>query len=278
MTQKEHTGFDSIFHLRDFLAEFGSRRIFLVTGKESYSACGAEAYLHDLLRNYKVWRFYDFAVNPRIEDIDRGINTFIAAECDVLVAVGGGSVIDMAKTINFLAAHPLTLDGYRVRPGAREGTLRPLIAIPTTSGSGSEATHFSVVYVGQQKHSIADERMLPAVAIVDPKLTMSLPKYTTAVSGLDALSQAVESYWSIHSTNESRRFARGAVKSIVANLHLAVNNPTADSRLRMAEAAHLAGKAINTTRTSAAHSISYPLTSYYGIPHGHAVGWGGAAD
>jgi alcohol dehydrogenase class IV len=114
--------------------------------------------------------------------------------------------------------------------------------------------------------------MLPRIAIVDANLTMSLPKYTTAVSGLDALSQAVESYWSIHSTTDSKQFASDAIELITANLPVTVKNPDADSRGRMAEAAHLAGKAINITKTTAAHSISYPLTSYFGIPHGQAVG------
>ncbi|MCK4784318.1 MAG: iron-containing alcohol dehydrogenase, partial [Desulfobacteraceae bacterium] len=107
---------------------------------------------------------------------------------------------------------------------------------------------------------------------VDAKLTMSLPVYTTAVSGLDAFSQAVESYWSIHSTYQSKQFASDAIKLTMGNLPSAVNNPTAEARLKMAKAAHLAGKAINITRTTAAHSISYPLTSHFGVSHGQAVG------
>lgn len=271
MTQKEYVGLGSIACLREVLAECGSRRIFLITGKRSYSACGAQACLAKLLKGYEVHQFYEFAVNPKIEDIDRGIDVFTAAQYDTVIAVGGGSVIDMAKMINFLSAYPLTLGGYEIKTRASGATVRPLIAIPTTSGSGSEATHFAVVYVGKRKHSIADKRMLAQVAIVDANLTMSMPKYTTAVSGLDALSQAVESYWSIHSTSESKQFASDAIKLTVANIRAVVKNPTADSRLKMAEAAHLAGKAINITKTTAAHSISYPLTSYFGISHGHAV-------
>lgn len=272
MTQKEYIGPDSILCLREVLAKFGSRRIFLITGKTSYSASGAKAYLGNLLNNYEVRRFCEFAVNPKIEDIDHGIDVFRASQCDTIIAVGGGSVIDMAKAIDFLAAHPSTVGEYKLRSRGSEATVRPLVAIPTTSGSGSEATRFATMYVGKQKHSIVDERILPAVVIVDANLTMSMSRYTTAVSGLDAMGQAIESYWSIHSTSGSKEFAGNAIELIVANLPVAVKNPTVDSRIKMAEAAHLAGKAINITKTTAAHSISYPLTAYFGIPHGHAVG------
>lgn len=272
MKQKEYIGSGSILCLRGVLAEYDARKIFLVTGKKSYSACGAKAHLDNILKDYKVYRFCEFTVNPKVEDIERGINIFRTAEYDMVIAVGGGSTIDMAKAINFLAVHSLALGGYKIGMEASDRTIRPLIAIPTTSGSGSEATHFAVVYAGRQKYSIADERMLPKVAIIDADLTESLPRYTTAVSGVDALSQAVESYWSIHSTSHSKRFAGDAIKSIVGNLPVAVNNPSSDSRGKMAEAAHLAGKAINITSTTAAHSISYPLTSHFAIPHGHAVG------
>lgn len=272
VTQKEYVGFDSIVNLRDVLAEYGSKKIFLVTGNLSYSECGAEAYLNDLLKTYEVHRFCDFAPNPKIEDVDYGISEFRATECDTVIAVGGGSSIDMAKAINFLAANPLNVDGYKIRSKPSDAKIKLLIAIPTTSGSGSEATHFAVVYVGRQKYSIADESILPAVTIVDANLTKSMPKYLTAVSGLDALTQAVESYWSIYSTGESKRLAGKAIKLVFGNLSKAVNNPDDDSRLEMAEGAHLAGKAINITKTTAAHSISYPLAAYFGIPHGQAAG------
>jgi alcohol dehydrogenase class IV len=272
VTQKEYIGFDSIFRLREVLAELSSKRIFLVTGKGSYSACGAEARLDNLLKDYEVRRFCEFTVNPKIEDIERGINIFKAAECDTVIAVGGGSTIDMAKAINFLATHRLTFGEYEVGINASEATGEPLIAIPTTAGSGSEATRFAVVYTNREKFSVDGKQLLPDVVIVDAGLTMSLPARITAVSGIDALSQAIESYWCIHSTNESKSYARKSIELILSNLVTAVNNPTKFSRQAMAQAAHLSGKAINITRTTAAHSVSYPLTLYFGIPHGQAVG------
>jgi len=272
VTQKEYIGFDSIFRLRKVLAELGSKRIFLVTGKGSYSACGAEASLGNLLKDYDVRRFCGFTVNPKIEDIERGIDIFRASGSDTVIAVGGGSTIDTAKAINFLATHRLTFGGYEAGINAPEATGKPLIAIPTTAGSGSEATRFAVVYTNREKFSLDDKHLLPEVAIVDARLTMSLPARITAASGIDALSQAVESYWCIHSNDESKSYARKSIKLILSNLVTAVKNPAKSSRQAMAQSAHLSGKAINITRTTAAHSISYPLTLYFGIPHGQAVG------
>ena len=272
MTQKEYIGFDSILCIKEVLAELKSKKIFLVTGHRSYAASGAKAHFDRLEKSYELCQFSEFAVNPRIEDVVRGIDVFRSAGGDTIIAVGGGSVIDMAKAINYLSVYPSTLNGYRLQVGEPDAVIRPVIAVPTTAGSGSEATSFAVVYTGRRKHSLADESILPSAAIVDAGLTMSLPKHVTAVSGLDAFSQAVESFWSIHSTIESKRFASAAIKLIITNLAAAVNNPTADSRIKMSNAAHLAGKAINITRTTAAHSISYPMTSYFGIDHGQAVG------
>ncbi len=271
MTQKEYIGTRSIFCLGEVLSEFGSKKIFLVTGKKSFSTCGAEARLDSILKGYEVHRFCDFALNPNIEDIERGIRIFKELNADTVIAVGGGSVIDMAKAVNFLAAHPLALDKYEIENAGHESSIKPLIAMPTTSGSGSEATHFAVIYIGHKKHSLVDKDILPAAAIVDSELTLALPKHTTAVSGLDALCQAIESFWSVNSCEESKEFARLAIGLIMPNIVDATRKQTAAAREAMAHGAHLAGKAINITMTTAAHAVSYPLTSYFSIPHGHAV-------
>lgn len=274
MIQKEYIGPGSILHLKEVLSELGSKRIFLVTGRQSYSACGAEACMQNLLKDYEVHRFCEFSVNPKIEDINRGISMLTDLDYDTVIAIGGGSTIDVAKAVNFLTAHPSALKNHSLDTKCVGVPVpaRPLIAIPTTSGSGSEATHFCVVYIDCQKYSLAQESILPKVAIVDANLTMSLPKYTTAVSVLDALSHAIESYWSIHSTDISKQFAASSISLIISNIPEGVTNPTARTRLDLAKAANLAGKAINITKTTAPHSISYSLTARFGVPHGQAVG------
>jgi len=259
-------------HLPKLLVECGARKIFLVMGKGSYSASGAKAYLDDILKGYMVCQFCDFSVNPKVEDVGHGITIFETEQFDIVLAVGGGSSIDMAKLINFLSGRPESFENYKFKSKTSNGSVRPLIAIPTTAGSGSEATSFAVLYANKEKFSVDNELLLPTAAIVDPDLTMSLPKYITATTGMDALSQAIESYWSVNSNDESKRYAGEAITAIMTNLETTVNNPTESARAAMAEAAHLAGKAINITRTTAPHAISYPLTSYFGIPHGQAVG------
>ncbi|MEZ4822960.1 MAG: iron-containing alcohol dehydrogenase [Ignavibacteria bacterium] len=127
---------------------------------------------------------------------------------------------------------------------------KPLIAVPTTSGAGSEATHFAVVYSGDKKYSLAHEYILPDYSVIDPQLTFSLPKEITATSGIDAFSQAMESYWNVNANEESRKYSRGAIQLIFDSLSKAVNEGDEESRINMSRAAHLAGKAINITKTT----------------------------
>lgn len=272
MTSKVLFGFGALKRMPRLLDQYGARRIFLVTGRTSFEACGAATVLAPMLRNRTVQRYCGFAENPRLEDVERGIDAFRSAPPDAVVAVGGGSVLDMAKLVNALAPQEISaldlVQGHA--PIQRPGL--PLIAIPTTSGSGSEATHFAVVYVGFRKYSVAGPAILPRAAIVDPVLTFTLDPFTTAVTGMDAFSQAVESYWSVHSTEESKILARRAIALVLRHLSDAVQAPTPDARRGMSKAAHLAGRAINITKTTGAHALSYPLTSYFGIPHGQAVG------
>ena len=149
---------------------------------------------------------------------------------------------------------------------------KTFVAIPTTSGSGSEATRFAVVYIDELKYSVAHDFLLPDYAIIDPMLTITLPSLETAYSGLDAFSQAVESFWSVNSTEESRMYSSEAISLVMRNLVCAVQNPTIiPSRYAMSKAANLSGKAINIAKTTAPHAISYTLTSVFGVPHGNSV-------
>ena len=274
MTQKECIGFGAIDSLKSILVDFSAKKIFLVIGKISYSKCGAKKCLDRILADYEVKTFSEFDRNPKIEDLNKGIEAFSQVRGDVVIALGGGSVIDMAKMINFFGSNELDPKVYvtEKKADANIEKGKPLIAIPTTAGTGSEATHFAVLYIQHKKFSATHNHILPDVAIVDPQFTMSLPPKITASSGMDALSQAVESYWCINSDDESKGYAKESIELILPNLPVVVNSPTESSRSMMAEAAHLAGKAINITKTTAPHAVSYPLTSFFGIPHGHAVG------
>jgi alcohol dehydrogenase class IV len=272
MKQKEYFGTGSIKSLRNILVENNAENIFLVTGKSSYHSCGAEDSLRKILEKYNVFRFYDFEENPKIEDVRKGGGLFREFNPDLVIGVGGGTALDMAKLLNTLSLQNNDPKKYILNGEEIKKLGKPLILIPTTSGTGSEATHFAVVYIDKKKYSLAHEHMLPGYSIIDSNFTLNLPKRITASTGMDALSQAMESHWATGSTPESREYSRNAINLIKENLENAVNNPTNEFRLAMAKAANLAGKAINITKTTAPHAISYALTSYFGIPHGHAAG------
>jgi len=271
MDQKSYLGKDAVKSLREILKTHEPSSIFFVTGRGSYDSCGIKDVLKPYLDEYAHVRFCDFSPNPKIEDIEKGITVFQENDCDFVIAVGGGSVLDVAKSVNILSSQDGQALDYILNKKSVISKGKPFVAIPTTSGSGSEATHFAVVYVDKTKYSLAHEHILPDYAIVDPVFTAQLPAKITAVTGMDALCQAIESYWSVNSTEESRGYAAKAIPLVLNNLGSAVNDPSEESREAMAIASHFAGKAINISKTTASHAISYPITSFFGIPHGYAV-------
>jgi alcohol dehydrogenase class IV len=248
MHQRVIFGRGAVHRVPRLIAALGARRLLLVTGQGSFDACGASrALTWQPGTGESVARFSEFSENPRLEDVELGMRIFREQAPDAVVAVGGGSVLDMAKLVNGLASQPgsprdVVLGGA---PVARRGV--PLVAVPTTAGSGSEATHFAVVYVGRSKYSVAGPGLLPDVAVVDPALTASASPQLTAATGMDALAQAIESYWSIHSTEQSKTCARRANDLVLRCLPDAVHTGSSSARRGMSKAAHLAGRAINIT-------------------------------
>ncbi len=266
--QEEYFGFGSIKNLDTILHKESYKEIFLVTGHNSYKLSGSEDILKEIFQknNIRFTRFCNFSSNPKEEEIRRGFKIFNQNNnnYDLIIAVGGGSCIDVSKKIK--------LDYY-------EETKQkiPLIAIPTTAGSGSEATYFIVYYKGKKKQSSGNlEITLPEYTIVDPQFTMSLPKKIAAATGIDALGQSIESYWSINSNKQSKEFSKQAIKCLINNLEISVNSTDPElkkqAKYYVMAGANLAGKAINITKTTACHSIAYPMTSYFRVLHGHAVG------
>jgi len=257
MKQKEYFGYGSISNLKQILGQEQADRIFLITDKNAFEASGAAKEVEKQEIPYS--KFSRFSPNPKIEDIEKGFEEFKREKYWAIVAIGGGSSIDVAKSIKLFHFN-------------ETDEKIPLIAVPTTSGSGSEATYFIVYYVRKEKQSKGNPVItLPDYAILDPSFTMSLPQGVAASTGLDALAQAIESYWCINATEESKDLAAKSIKLTLGNLEKAVNNPDKESRKFMMLAANLAGHAINITKTTAPHSIAYPITSHFGIPHGHAA-------
>jgi len=274
MKQKEIFGNRWMSYLESFLSKEDIKRVFLVTGKTSYEISGAKKIFDELFNNLEVKRFYEFDTNPKFEDVKKGIHAFKSNNHDAIVAVGGGSVIDMAKLILFFSMNPqfLKSDFSTIPKDGINPTFKvPFIAVPTTMGSGSEATHFAVVYKDKKKYSIASQNLLPDLVVLDPCFVKTLPRYESACSGIDAFAHALESWWSVNSTTRSRSFSRKAIHLITRNIIRAVNTNEIKYRSKMLLGANLAGKAINIAKTTACHALSYSLTSFFKINHGQAV-------
>ncbi len=218
------------------------------------------------------------APNPDFVMLDAacGAMTAAARRPEVIVAIGGGSVLDAAKV---LATGAMGFDAVREHlesDGASESlpvAAIPLIAVPTTAGTGSEVTSWATVWDTEnaQKYSLARNDLYPSHAVVDPELMRSLPLDQTISTGLDALSHALESIWNVNFNPVSANFAVDAAKSVMKNLiPLSKNLDDLTLRSHMAEAAIKAGLAFSNTRTALAHSLSYPVTLHHGVPHGIA--------
>ena len=271
MNQKIIQGYGVTAELNTILEEFSPSKVFLVTGKNSYIASGAKVALREVLNNHNIVRFDDFSTNPRLEDIEKGIDLFKSEDCDFIIGIGGGSVIDTAKAISILSSNTGKSIDYVtgvLKPDARK---TPVVVIPTTAGTGSESTHFSTIYVESKKYSLAHLSMVPDYAVCDPALTEKSPAYLTAYTNMDALCQAIESFWSVNSTDESRTYSIEAIKLILPVIIKNVTDPDKKTREKSLQASNLAGRAINIAQTTAPHAISYSLTAYFNVPHGHAV-------
>ena len=222
--------------------------------------------------------FSDFTPNPVYEDVCKGIDLFQITKCDTILAVGGGSAIDVAKCIklavlaedgNAAIIPPLVSQRLPI-----DGTKIPFIAIPTTAGTGSESTHNAVMYYEGAKQTVTNDGVLPDYAVLEPSVLKTLPLYQKKCTMMDALCQGIESWWSINSNEESYKYSRKTLELIMANWrkYIFENNDEAAAQIMLA--ANYGGRAINITQTTAAHAMSYKITSLYKLPHGHAVAVG----
>lgn len=212
--------------------------------------------------------FDHFTPNPLYEQVCEGVELFNSNKCDAIVAVGGGSTIDVAKCIKlYCKMNPA--DNY-LRQECKDSGM-PLIAVPTTAGTGSESTRYAVIYYEGKKQSITHESIVPDYAILVPALLKSLPLYQKKCTMLDALCQGIESMWSVNSTNESMIYSKIAIQMIMEHWYGYIEDNSDEDAKHIMLAANYAGRAINITQTTAPHAMSYKLTSMYGLPHGHAV-------
>lgn len=257
--------------IKNIIKEYDATRIFLVTGKESYDKSYFRVSLEKSFKGKIVFRYSDFSTNPRYEDVIIGIKKIIEFSPDLIIGIGGGSVLDTAKLLSVLSnkkdnIKKLIKEGKEVSKRKMK-----LVLIPTTAGSGSEATHFAVVYIKNKKFSVSSKELIPDCVIIDPELTYDISKNLTIITLFDALSQAIESHWSMRSTKESRKYSAKCIRSIMKIFDKLIKKPNKNLRDVMMMSSHLAGKAINLTKTTAPHAFSYGFTSRHSMPHGQAV-------
>lgn len=218
-------------------------------------------------RKGNIVRFSDFVPNPLYESVVEGVDIFHKENCDTIVAVGGGSAMDVAKCIK-LYSNMNREENYLKQKIVPNDV--PLIAVPTTAGTGSEATRYAVIYYEGEKQSIADYSCIPSIVLFDTSVLETLPLYQKKATLMDAMCHSIESFWSVNSTDESKGYSKEALSLIVNNYkdYLAGDNSKNELMLK---ASHIAGKAINITQTTAGHAMSYKLTSLFRIAHGHAA-------
>lgn len=236
--------------LIQYVKNFSPRRIFFVHGKTFNRLSLSKAF-----DDFQSVHFTDFKPNPLFESVEAGVNAFRENDCDMIIAIGGGSAIDVAKCVKLYAAQDV-----------------PFIVMPTTAGTGSEATRFAVIYKNGEKQSIHDLRIIPDAIYFDAEPIGILPPYQRKATLLDAYSHAAESYWSVKATEVSKSFAKEALRIIISLQEKYFAGKTNDAEnISLLYASYLAGKAINISETTAGHAMSYKLTSLFGISHGHAA-------
>mgnify|MGYP002509986616 CR=1 FL=1 len=246
-------------------------------GKEkTLLVCGSSIkFLKDFNKKLKgitvpIVRFSDFQPNPQYESVVKGVEVFRTENCDSIIAVGGGSAMDVAKCIKLYSNFPGNgKRGEWLNAEVIPNNI-PFLAMPTTAGTGSEATRYAVVYYEGNKQSITNESFIPKTVLMDPSALETLPLYQKKATMCDALCHAIESFWSVNSTEESKGYGKAAIQGILDNMDGYLGN-TKEGNAGMLNAAYMAGKAINITQTTAGHAMCYKITSLFCLAHGHAA-------
>lgn len=250
------------------LSQLHTTNIFLVCG-DSFLQMPVYEMLNKICVNagVKITYFSDFVPNPTYDSVKAGVYAFRESGCDFILGAGGGSAMDVAKCIKLFGTMKRDED-YLHQEIVRNDI--PMMAIPTTAGTGSEATRFAVIYVNGEKYSIEHESALPQYVLLYPDSLKTLCDYQKISTVCDALSHAIESYWSVHSTLESKELSEKAIKIILENAEK-YRRGEESCYGQILLASNYAGRAINITKTTAAHAMCYKLTTTLKIPHGHAV-------
>jgi alcohol dehydrogenase len=267
-------GAGSMRQLGELANELSFCRTLLVADRGMLASGHVDEALEPLaVKGIDVARFHDFAENPDTAVIDAGCEFARSLAIDSIIAVGGGSSLDCAKGINFVLTNGGRMHNY-VGYGKAEKAMLPMIAVPTTAGTGSEAQSYAVISDAEThtKMACGDAKAAFRLALLDPQLTISQPHAVTATAGFDAITHAVETFVTTRRTPFSEVFSREAWRLLETNYERVLNSPNdLTARSAMQLAAHFGGIAIESSMLGATHACANPLTAHYGTTHGAAL-------
>ncbi|MFW6149089.1 MAG: phosphonoacetaldehyde reductase [Atribacterota bacterium] len=268
-----HFGENSLNKLPAIVKE---KKVLLVT-TSGFTKRGITDRIIKILGRNRIFVFDRVSPNPSMININNAASEISKFSSGSIAALGGGSVIDTAKVLSILLSYPTKdislrsiLEGKNNLP---DSSKLSIIAIPTTAGTGSEVTPFATIWdkTEKRKYSLTTPKIYPHTAILDPLLTLSLPRKETITSGLDALAHAFEAIWNRNATPITDIYATRALENIFISFPRMIKDmKNINYRAHMMKASLFAGLAISQTKTALSHSISYPLTAYLGMPHGLA--------
>ena len=258
--------------IKKFINDNSFRKIFLLCGKKSFVTSGAEIFFKGLLNNKKIKLFYKNSELPVLEELIDIINAIKNFKPDLILAVGGGAVIDYAKIANVVDVRDDLADLIVSYSYPLKQKYTKLAVIPTTAGSGAEVTSNAVIYVKGIKYSFESELLVPDNFFLIAEFLISAPNKIKASAGFDAIAQALESLVSKKSNDQSVEYASKSLRVSINSYISFLSDPNLRNATEMSIASNLAGKAISISKTTAPHATSYPFTSLFNISHGHAVG------
>ena len=261
----------NISDIKRFLDDKSFKKIFVLTGRKSFLRSGAKKYITKFLNKKETKYFYKISTLPILEELNKITNDIKLFKPDLILAIGGGSVIDYAKISNVIDQNENLISMIQNYNYSYKKKFSKLAVIPTTAGSGAEVTSNAVIYVDGIKYSFESDLLIPEFFFLVPEFVINASNKLKASSGFDAIAQAVESLLSKKSNRKSVSYAKKSLKISTKSFIPYLEKPSIRNSAEMLIASNLAGKAISISKTVAPHAISYPFSSIFNLSHGHAV-------
>jgi alcohol dehydrogenase len=256
-----------IKNLKKFLLTKKNSNILVIAGKKSfYKISGDKLLKKNLSKSTKIYYYFKKSKNPEINELEIIVKRIKKLKPSLIIAIGGGCAMDYAKSANVLALEKTM--NFKKKFNEK---FCQLLCIPTTAGTGSETTPFSVLYVNNKKTSVTGPALKANFFYFEPKFIKYNNNYTIASAGFDSLSQSIESILSKNATQKSIRFAKKSINLVLINLFKFYKKKDEINAKNLLYAANYSGKAISISKTGVAHALSYPFSSHFNLSHGHSV-------